>query len=291
MDARLESDLLHTFVAIVDSGSFTRAAEAVRRTQSAVSMQMKKLEGIVGRPLFLRGGRGLRLTAEGEALLGDARRVLQLLDQAARSLRPEAPEAPLRVGIPEEYGATLLPRVLARFAADHPAVEVTLHCAPSPSLARSLGRGELDAAVVVNDGEAVPGEILLHDPTLWVTSSHHLAHEQEPLPLALFDRGCWWRDWALRELDRQGRAYRVAYTSASIAGIAAVIASGLAVGVLGRSTMPPGTRALLPEDGFATLPGSNIVLLRRPEAISAALDSMAESLRAAFRPASLAAPA
>ncbi|MGF1611944.1 MAG: LysR substrate-binding domain-containing protein [Kiloniellales bacterium] len=285
MEVRLESDLLRTFLAIVDSGSFTRAADAVGRTQSAVSMQIKKLEGIVGRPLFLRGGRGLRLTAEGEALLGDARRVLQLLDQAARSLRTEAPEGPLRVGIPEEYGASLLPRVLARFAAAHPAVEVTLHCAPSPALATALSRQELDAAVVVSDGESLPGEILLHDPTLWVTSSHHLAHEQEPLPLALFDRGCWWRDWALRALDRQRRAYRVAYTSASIAGVAAVIASGLAVGVLGRSTMPPDTRALLPEDGFAALAGSNVVLLRRSGAASAALDSMAEALRAAFRPA------
>jgi DNA-binding transcriptional LysR family regulator len=287
MEPRLDSDLLRTFVAIVDSGSFTRAADAVRRTQSAVSMQVKKLEGIVGRPLFLRGGRGLRLTAEGEALLGDARRVLELLDQAARSLRAETPQEPLRIGIPEEYGATLLPRVLAHFAAAHAAVEVSLQCAPSPALAAALARRELDAAVVVSDGEPVPGEILLHDPTLWVTSVHHLAQEQEPLPLALFDRGCWWRDWALRALNRQGRAYRVAYSSASIAGVAAVIASGLAVGVLGRSTMPPGTRALLPGDGFAALPGSNVVLLRGSGSASTALDSMAEALRGAFRPAAL----
>lgn len=282
----LDSDLLRTFLAIADTGSFTRAAETVGRTQSAVSMQMKRLEAAVGRPLFAREARGVRMTDPGEQLLAEARRIVRLLDRAADSLRGPPVEGAVRIGVPEEYGATLLPGVLARFADRHPGVQVSVRCETSQAFAPALERGELDLAVIVSDHggseRASRGEVLFHDPTVWATSARHLAHERDPLPLAMFEQGCWWRDWALRALDERGRAYRVAYASASTAGIQAAVASGLAVGVLGHSTLPPGVRPLGPEEGFSDLPGATIVL-RLGRGGSNAVASMAAAIREAFR--------
>ncbi len=286
MTPALESDLLRTFLAIADTGSFTRAAETVGRTQSAISMQMKRLEAAVGQPLFARQARGVRLTDPGERLLAEARRIVRLLDRAADALRGPPVEGAVRVGVPEEYGATLLPGVLARFADRHPGVQVSVRCETSQAFGPALERGELDLAVLVSDqggsGPASRGEVLFHDPTVWATSVRHLAHERAPLPLAMFERDCWWRDWALRLLDERGRAYSVAYASASIAGIQAAVASGLAVGVLGQSTLPPGVRRLTPEEGFSDLPASTVVL-RLGHGGSGAVDSMAAAIREAFR--------
>lgn len=206
MKARFDSELLRTFVSIAETGSFTRAADLVGRTQSAVSMQVKRLEDVAGATLFVRNARGVALTPLGESLLTDARRIIRLLDQAAEALHPNALEGAVSVGIPEEYGTTILPQILARFAETHARVEVTVTCEPSLALQAALERGDLDLAVTVVDDGRTQGEILLHDPTVWVTSSRHLAHEQDPLPVAMFARGCWWRDWALEGPGRPALA-------------------------------------------------------------------------------------
>lgn len=283
MNRRLDSDLLRTLVAIADGGSFTRAAESVHRTQSAISMQVKKLEEIVGQPLFIRARRGVVLTGQGEALLANARMILRLLDKTAESLRVDMLEGSVSVGIPEEYGSTVLPGVLARFAENHPAVQVTVRCEPSPGLDEALDRGELDLAVIVVDSGNGTGEILLHDPTIWVTSGKHATHREDPVPVAMFERGCWWRDWALKALHDQGRRYRIAYTSASAAGLQAAVTSGLAIAVLGQSTVPAGARALTADEGFTNLPGSSVTLRQRAGASSRAISGMAAAIREAFR--------
>ncbi len=283
MEPRIESELLRTLVTIADTGSFTRAAERLGRTQSAISMQVKKLEAIAGRPLFARGRRGARLTGAGELLSTSARRILRLLDEAARALDPDRLEGAVRVGIAEEYGSTVLPDVLAGFAGAHPGLEVTVSCGPSLALDQALAQAELDLAVLWCDLGDADGEVLVHDPTVWVTSIAHLAHQRDPLPLAMFDRDCWWRDRALRSLDDAGRRYRIAFTSAAVAGIQAAIGSGLAVGVLGRTTLPAGCRTLTRAEGFANLPGSNVLLKRRSGAASETVDGMASAIRRAFR--------
>lgn len=290
MDARLDSELLRTFVAIADTGSFTHAAEIVRRTQSAVSMQVKRLEEAAGQSLFLREARGVRLTPPGETLLATARRVVRLLDQAADTLRIEPLEGTVKMGIPEEYGATILPDVLARFADRHPGIQVTVKCESSLALDSAIDEGELDLAVLVVDRGNAKGETLFHDPTVWVTSAKHLVHEHDPLPVALFEQGCWWRDWALKDLDDRGRRYHVAYTSSSVAGLQAAVMSGLAVAVLGQSTVPQGARALSEADEFSNLPGSRIVLRRRQGASSQAAASMDSAIRDAFRTGTVASP-
>lgn len=278
----LESDLLRTFVAIADSGSFTAAADVVGRTQSAVSMQMKRLEESVGAPVFLRQGRGLSLTPAGETLLSKGRRVITLLDEAAAAVSGEALGGSVRIGIADEYGSTYLPDILARFAELHPSVQVTVSCALCGELQDSVARGQLDLAVEICDSALGDGEFLGHEPTVWATSGRHAVEDCDPLPLALFEPGCWWHDDALAVLEQAGRRYRIAYTSASIAGVGAAIAAGLAVGVLGLDTVPTGARVLSPSEGFAELRPSRIILRRNPGARSAAVDGMASALRQAF---------
>jgi len=278
----LDSELLRTFVAISDAGGFTAASKVVGRTQSAISMQMKRLEESIGAPLFSRNGRTLALTHTGDVLLSKSRRVLAMLDETAAAVTGEALDGGVHVGIPDEYGSPFLPGILARFAALHPLVQVTVTCASCPTLHKQIARGALDLAVEIGDMDTGDGELLGHEPTVWATSSRHLAHERDPLPLALFDAACWWHDRAIDVLERSGRAYRVAYTSAGIAGVAAAINAGLAVGVLGRETLPVGVRVLSPTEGFAELPPSRVILRRRAGATSPAVDGMAEALRQAF---------
>jgi DNA-binding transcriptional LysR family regulator len=284
LDAPLESDLLRTFVAIADSGSFTRAAEHVGRTQSAVSMQMKRLEDIVGERVFRREPRGVRLTDSGAQLLGDARRILALLDRAVVSLQSDRLQGEVRIGIPNDYGATILPHVLGTFAKSNLGVEVTVRCGHSSDLDTALRKGELDLAVVWEDGRIRPdSEVLLRDPTVWVTSERHCLHEHDPIPVAMFAQDCWCRDWALRLLEAQDRPYRIAYTGDSSDGLAAAVTSGLAIAPLSRSMIPTQCRELTKADGFWSVLDSTVVLRQRARHPTAAIASMAEAIREACR--------
>lgn len=142
----LDSDLLRTFVAVADMENFTKAAGMVGRTQSAVSLQIKRLEDMVGDPLFERGPRGVALTRRGEELLVNARRIVSLLDETAASLTAPALEGRVSIGIPEEYGTTVLPRALATFNNMHSNVEIMVRYASSSAQMAALERGDLDLA-------------------------------------------------------------------------------------------------------------------------------------------------
>jgi len=283
MAAHLDPDLLRTFVAIVDAGGFTPAAKQVHRTQSAVSMQVRRLEETLGRALFQRDGRGVRLAPDGEALLGYARRLLKLHDEAVAALtRPEL-AGRVRIGTPDDYVDRFLPDILARFARAFPRVQVDVLCETSAHLRPLLAEDRLDLAVLTAGctpgGE--PGEVLRREPVVWATAERHLAHEQEPLPLALFQSGCAFRDWALAGLDGIGRPYRIAYTSASFSSILAAVTAGLAVTALCRSVLPAGVRPLGVAEGFPPLPMTALTLHRgRPG--SAVAECLAGFIRESF---------
>lgn len=283
MKPNLESDLLRTLVAIAETGNFTRASEIVGRTQSAVSVQMKKLEEIVGERLFERGPRGVTLTPPGEQLAKDAKRILSLLDQAAVSLHSDPLDGFVRIGIPEEYGGTILPRVLSRFSKMHPQVEVTVRCSGSSELKAELDKGELDIVVVHEEAARIGGEVLLNDPVVWVTSETHFQHECVPMPVAVCNRGCWWREWALDSLDQHQKNYRITYVSSSTFGLQAAVSSGIAVAVLSKSQIPPGCRELTLEEGFRNLQGTNIVLRQRTQSKCSTKAGMAQAVREAFQ--------
>ncbi|ASY58131.1 MULTISPECIES: LysR family transcriptional regulator [Sinorhizobium] len=285
MSLPLDSDLLRTFLAVADTGNLTRAADAVRRTQSAVSMQIKKLEDLLGFPLFERHSRGVVLTAEGRRLVDNARRIVALLDDTAAALRQPALDGSVRIGISEEYINSTLPRALGAFAASHPNVEVTVQQGHSMSNLKSLDAGEIDIAVVFEPGGRTRNEVLMVDPTVWAVSDQHGTHERRPVPIATYTyyEGGWCDDLALRSLKKRGIDSRVAYVSRTSSGLIAAVVSGLAIAALSRSAIPHGCRELTEDDGFGIIDMSNVVLRTRPDHRSPTVDAMADAIRRAFR--------
>ncbi|QRM53319.1 LysR substrate-binding domain-containing protein [Sinorhizobium sp. BG8] len=284
MDFPLESELLRTFLVVAETGNVTRAANALGRTQSAVSMQVRRLEEIVSSPLFARGARGVALTEEGSRLLPYARRIVGLVDEAAGAMRTSPLEGAVRVGIPEEYTETILPRALAAFAERNPRTEVTVRCGYSSQQLAALDRDELDLAVIFDWDHATSGEILALDPTVWVTADLHGSHLRNPVPVAVYWNSSWCRDFAIRSLDRHGISYRIAYSSDTSSGLRSAVSAGLAIAPLARSNIPPNARELTAEDGFPPIDTSRVVLRRNPRRASPAADRLAEMLRSAFAP-------
>ncbi|MEQ9491549.1 MAG: LysR family transcriptional regulator [Alphaproteobacteria bacterium] len=277
----LDSDLLCTFLSIAETGSFSRAADRMGRTQSAISMQVKRLEDFSGRPLFKRLPRGVRLTEAGEALMPEARRVIRSLEIATRQLQDRPMSGAITVGISEDYSTPLLSPTLARFADLHPNVSITVRSEAGPVIEDAFDAGDIDLAVIAIDSGAPTGELLYQDSTDWVVSKSHRLEDRNPVPIAVFDEDCWWRDAALKSLQARGKSYRIAFSSRSLAGIQAAVRSGLAIGTMGRSTAPPDTRLLGPEDGFDPLPPASIVLKRHDGDPSPAVAGMAAALREA----------
>ncbi len=283
MTVHLDSDLLRSFVAVADFENFTRAADALGRTQSAISMQMKRLEELVGEPLFERGPRGVALTEKASELLVNARRIVNLLDETAAALAAPALHGRVRIGIPEEYGASVASRALAAFSKVHGNVEIMVRHAGSVTQKDALERGELDLAVIFDWERSPKGEVLMVDPTVWTTSEVHRAHEQTPLPVALYEHGGWSLESAVRSLEKSGRPYRVAYRSDTGSGLKLAVSSGLAIAPLSLSNIPTGCRELTAADGFPRIELSRVVMHRRKKATSKAVTAMADAIREAFR--------
>ncbi|OJF91439.1 LysR family transcriptional regulator [Pararhizobium antarcticum] len=281
----LDSDLLRTFVAVAESGNFTKAGEAVGRTQSAVSMQMKKLEDVLGEALFERGSRGVTFTDTGKRLLDNARRIVTLLDDTAAAMRAPVLDGVVRIGISEEYVNSALPKALGTFAAVHPGVEVTVHQGVSIANVMALEAGEIDIAVVFEPGGRSRSEVLMIDPTVWVTSEQHGMHERRPLPIARYTdiKGGWCDSLAEENLRKSAIPSRVSYISTNSSGLAAAVTSGLAVAALSRSSIPPGCRELTSDDGFDIIDYSNVVLRQRSRHPDRIVGSMSDAIRDAFR--------
>jgi len=283
MPTAIEPDLLQTFVAIAEGGSFTDAARRVHRTQSAVSMQIKRLEETLGRPVFVRDGRTVSLTQDGEVLLGHARRILRAHQEALAAFSEPGLEGTVTLGTPDEYAVAFLPAILARFAECQCHVHVEVICDSTVNLLARLEENALDFALVTQ-GYGDDGILLMRDDVVWVTSARHCAHEQDPIPLALFQPGCRFRQRAIDALAAAGRPYRLALTSVSLAAIEAAVRAGLAVTVLPRSNVTPGMRILDERDGFPVLLDNRVELRRSESARSAVHDCLAEYIIDSFRP-------
>jgi DNA-binding transcriptional LysR family regulator len=275
MAALLDMDQLRTFVAVAETGSFTRAAEAVHKTQSAVSMQMKKLEERIGRPIFERDGRASKLTEEGARLADYARRIIRLNGEALASLAATELAGHVRLGVPDDYADRYLPEILVRFSDTNPRVEVTVVCEPTPMLAARIAAGELDLAIITHVENKGRGNVIRTERLLWVTSARHAVHEDVPTPLALGRQDCSWRHAATARLDEVGKSYRVLYSSWNSTAVGAAVLAGLAVSVLPESGLRPGMRVLGPSDGFPPLPSCKIALLRNVLEPSRLADALA----------------
>jgi len=284
MQAPLESDLMRSFLAVADSGSVTAAAHLLSRTQSAVSLQIKRLEESLGQPLFDRLPRGVELTPRGRQLEPYARRVVALLDEAAQAVREKPLSGPVRVGIPDEYSGTVLPRALAAFDERHTDVAVSVRCDHTERLLEALARDEIDIAVIYDWTYTAEGEVLCVDPTIWATATAHDQHLRRPVPVATYIGSEWWRDFAARSLDMQGFDWRVAFECNDAGALRVAVTNGLAIVAISRSTIPPGCRELTAADGFPMIDSARVILRRNPLGTSPAVEGLADMLREAFRP-------
>ncbi|NVO14232.1 MAG: LysR family transcriptional regulator [Rhodoplanes sp.] len=275
MTTLLDVDQLRTFVAIAETGSFTRAAEIVHKTQSAVSMQMKRLEERIARELFARDGRASKLTEDGERLLDYARRIVKLNVEAVAAFGTEEFSGRVRLGVPDDYADRYLPEIMARFSRVYPGVELTVYCEPSVDLIARIDRSEIDIAIVTSCDAHRASEIFRQERLLWVTSNRHAIHLDTPLPLALGRPTCNWRQAAMNSLDSMGRTHRLLFSSENAGAISAAVLAGLAISVLPTSGLRPGMRVLTPADGFPELPPCRIGLLRNPHKRSPLADALA----------------
>ena len=278
MTALLDVDQLRTFIAIAETGSFTRAAEVVHKTQSAVSMQMKRLEERIERPIFARDGRASKLTEDGQRLLDYARRIVNLNMETIAAFSDAALSGRVRLGVPDDYADRYLPEIMARFSRAYPGVELTVICEPSVDLLERIDANEIDLAIVTNCETKRAAETFRRERLLWVTSNRHATHTEERVPLALGRPTCSWRRSAIDRMESVGRPFRVLYSSSNAGAVAAAVLAGLAVSVLPESGLRPGMRVLAAGDGFPELPGCRIGLVRNSHESSALADALAEHI-------------
>ena len=288
MPPTLDIDLLRTLVAFADSGTFSRAALLVHRSQSAVSMQMKRLEALLGRALFARSGRDVVLTDDGVRLLNHGRRLLALHEAALRDFAAPAIAGKVRIGIPDDYLPIFLPQLFQQFGERHPEVTIEVICDTSEPLLRRLGQGALDlaiAAVRQPDEDAV---VLRREKIAWVTSPQHPTHEKRPLPLAVFAVDTPIRRAVNRALGGGAAgapaiAHRVVLSSKSWSAVAAAVRSGFAVSAMAGGVVDRSFRVLTAQDGFPDMPAFNIVMKRVPGPPSEAGARLAEEILDGFR--------
>jgi DNA-binding transcriptional LysR family regulator len=283
MPHALDIDQLRTFLAIAELGSFTKAAEAVNKTQSAVSMQMKRLEDRLERAIFVKDGRQSRLSEDGHRLVEYAQRMIRLNDETMASFTASTTVGRVRLGLPDDYADRLLPQVLAAFARLNPAIEIAVQCQASSVTGEMIERGELDIAIVTSgDCVRMPGEVIRREPLHWVAPAHHCLHCEEVVRLALGPTSCSWRTQAIALLDRINRRYCISYSSSSAAALSGAVQAGLAIAVLPESAVRSGMRILGESDGFPTLPPCDITLIRAAAAIDPVHDALCAHIQAAI---------
>jgi molybdate transport repressor ModE-like protein len=293
----LDLDLLRTLTAIAEEGSFTRAAERVGRTQSAVSLQIQRLEALVGQVLLSRGkGGAVELTQQGRFLVERSRELLALNDEILGSLRVAPIHGAVRLGSPEAYSQLYMPRVLSRFAEVYPTTAVEIVTGPSCEQVQRLKSGDLDLMICEGGHEPRewPAIEIWRAPLRWITSEQSAKHLEDPLPLSTAPGNCpwrppWlveciWRGAALRALERAGRRYMIVSTSPTMEGQYAAVRAGLAVTVSTIAGLPSGLRPVRPDEGLPDLPESSALLLKAREPRQPLTDALAAHIIKTFGP-------
>lgn len=236
----LDLDLLRGFVTVAERGGFTAAGQALGLTQSAISLKVKRLEELLGKPVFVRGPRRVTLTREGETLLAYARRMLALNEEAVRRFLTPPIEGRLRLGVADHFVPRHLAPVLARVARTWPELRLEVQVGRSQALRAALAREELDLVLGKRRDGETEGRVIFAEAVVWAGAPGFAPPAGRPLPLAMLPQGCLFRDRALAALARAGIAAEVVYTSPSLQGVAAAAEAGLAVTVMGRSGLPAG---------------------------------------------------
>lgn len=276
MTTSFDIDSLRTIVTGFDLGNFSRASVQLGRSQSAISMQLKKLEQQAGTPLFVRKGRGLVPTAAGEALIAYARKIVALNDEAALALGAAANNGLVRLGIPQDFFEDVLPAALSGFSRQHPATQVDIRAGQNHKLADEIAAGRLDCAIAyVEEGSNAEGELLFTLPMRWLVHEGYVHVNADPVPLVMFDHPCLFRKAALSALERARIPWRAAVTTPSLAYVWAALRSNLGIAVRTSHGVPADMVSADLHFGLPELPAIEIRLLHSQTASSAARDMAA----------------
>jgi DNA-binding transcriptional LysR family regulator len=268
----LHLELLRSFVSVVDAGGFTRAGERVHRTQSTVSQQIKRLEEEIGQPLLFRNGKDVTPTEAGERLLSYARRLLSLAEEARDVVAQPGKEGAVRLGIPEDFAAYRLAKLLATFSRAHPNLRLDVRADQSIPLKRDLDRGDLDLALFKRSAGERGGIAVWPEKVHWVTSkTHPIDADAASVPLIGFPAGCLYRSRAIHALESAGRSWHMAYTSSSLAGIQAAVAAGMGLSILSEIAIQAEHRVLTAKEGFTPIEKTEVALMASPDASPATL--------------------
>ncbi len=276
MPFHLDSVALKSFIAIAEIGTFSHAAYTVGRTQSALSLQIKKLEDGLGCCLFERTSRSVKLTEHGEIFLGYAKRIIELQWEVHSRLKEPDVEGEIRLGTPEDFATYYLPDVLATFRKYHPRVQLNVSCDLTLNLIEGFERQEFDVILVKRDpGRVRGGSKVWREPLVWVAADHW--EPEKNLSLVLSPQPCIYRARALAALDRAKKPWHISYTSPSLAGTLAAVKAGLGITVLPAAMVPAGLHPIRTEIKLPELADAEIALIKR-EGLPKAGDVLAEHI-------------
>lgn len=273
----LDHTLLRTFVAAVDTLSFTKAARVVHKSPATVSMQIAKLEERLGCQLFRRDTRNIKLTNSGDELLAYARRMLRLHDEAIEAIRRPDVSGSVTIAAPDDYISSILPPVLRRFGAVFPKVELTVICAQTTALIPQLNAGDVDLAIIT-ETEGVKGALIRREPMVWISSPERQALHRTPLPVALFEPGSRARDVVVSTLNEAEITYRAAYSSLSQLGMMSIVEADLAIAAVVQSAAPTGFTRLGKADGLPEIEELDVVLTRGLRGNTPQCDALADAI-------------
>jgi len=283
--ANLSTELLRTFITVVEVASFTRAADLLGRTQPAISLQVKRLEESVGYALIERKAKEISLTERGEALAVYARQILRLNDLAMAQFAGPNPTAKLRVGLPVDYAVSTLQSCLTEVVRKFPEVQIEIRCDLSKQILGALRANEIDVAVALFDGD--DQQFLFQNwkeqPT-WVGAADFDITKFADIPLVAHPFGCVYRDRMETALNLVGKSWRIAYSSPGIGGVQRAVQDGLGLSCLTAPTVQSGMRTFSEKDGLPVLAPLHIGLFARQAQLGAggyaAMDALAKALEA-----------
>lgn len=276
----LDPSCLRAFLAVADEGGFTRAAHVLNRTQSAVSMQIRRLEEMLGTTL-IADRKKATLTSAGERVLEHARRIVALNDEVLGRAKGADIAGRVRIGTPDDYIAFFLPPLLRRLSITHPQVEIEVRCGLSADLIQQVDKGQVDFALVTRLPGLDGGVTVRREPLVWVAADESVA-QKRPLPLALFSVGCPFREAALAALRKSDMPWRVAYESMSVASLLAAVSEGLALAAITPISMLPNLKVLGSRHGLMDLPGIEITLYGPRGIVSPATQAVKASVMEAL---------
>lgn len=256
----MDIDSLRSFLAIVDTGSFTRAAAQIHRTQSAISMQIKKLEEELGSPLFDRNKRPLTVSLAGQRLVSHARRLVTSHDEALDAFKREDNTRPIRLGCPDDYAQRLLPALIAAFRQHLGTVTFDVLCASSARLRQRLDSGDLDLAVVTRAPDSDEGWLLKHDKGVWVCGNDLSLVQRRPLPIALFDKSCKFHNAAMDGLGKFGIETDLVAFTTSASTLTGLVRDNQAISAMATGSVPDDLH-ILRDAKLPPLPAIDIVIV------------------------------